>query len=174
VRAARLSGAVLASLLLAACSSGESPDEPTGDELVAVAWSPCDGVTAAEVSRIAGEPMVEQAGTTEQPRCVFTPETEGGPAFDVNYLWFDGGLDEALDSMGAASEQLRPVSVPGADAARIAVRERASGVLVSGFVQTEGLVQSVNAVQIAPYDKDAMVTSTTALLAALAREAPQE
>ncbi len=66
------------------------------------------------------------------------------------------------------------MSVPGADAARIVVRERESGILVTGFVQTDGLVQSVNAVQLAPYDKDAIVTSATDLLAALAREAPQE
>lgn len=71
----------------------------------------------------------------------------------VSYLWFDGGLD----------------------AARIAVRERRSGVLVTGFVQTEGLVQNVNAVHLEPYDRRALVTlvtSTTALLAALARTAP--
>lgn len=171
MRAAALAGALLASMLLTACSGDEKPEV---DDVTAVAWSPCDGVTAAEVSRIAGEPMVAQTGTTEQPRCAFTPETEGGPAFDVNYLSFDGGLDAALDAMGGASSRLRSVPVPGADAARVAVRERESGILVTGFVQTGGLVQSVNAVHLAPYDKDALVTSTTELLAALVREAPQE
>jgi hypothetical protein len=170
VRAA-LAGVLLAPLLLAACSGAE---EPSADNVAAVAWNPCDGVGADQVSRIAGEPMVAQTGTAEQPRCVFTPETEGGPAYEVSYLWFDGGLDAALDSMGAASTRLRPVSVPDAVSARLAVRERESGILVTGFVQTDGLVQSVNAVQIASYDKEALVTSTTALLAALAREAPQE
>jgi hypothetical protein len=90
----------------------------------------------------------------------------------VSYLYFDGGLDAALGSMGAVARQLRPVSVPGADAARVAVRERRSGVLVTGFVQTQGLVQSVNAVDLAPYDRDRAVASTTRLLAVLARHAP--
>ena len=168
---AALAGVLLAPALLVGCSESEPPAD---EDVAAVGWSPCDGVTAAEVSRIAGEPMTAQTGTAEEPRCVFTPETEGGVAFDVNYLLFDGGLDAALHSMGAASSRLRPVDVPGADAARVAVRERESGVLVTGFVQTDGLVQSVNAVQIAPYDKDELVTSTTGLLAALARTAPQE
>jgi hypothetical protein len=45
-------------------------------------------------------------------------------------------------------------------------------VLVSGFVQTEGLVQSVNAVQLRPYDERAVVSGTRRLLAALAAHAP--
>ena len=47
---------------------------------------------------------------------MFTPETEGGPAYEVSYLWFDGGLDAALDSMGAASTRLR-IAVLGSPAA---------------------------------------------------------
>jgi len=172
VRSAPLAGVALAALLLTACSS--DADLPEGDELTGVGWSPCDGLTAAKVSRIVGEPMEMQTGTTDQPRCTFTPVTEGGPAYDVSYLLFDGGLDEALDAMGAASTLLEPVAVPGAEAARIAVRERDSGTLVSGFVQTDGLVQSVNAVGLAPYDKDALVDTTTDLLAELAEQAPQQ
>lgn len=165
--------AVAAAVLLAGCSS--SPDDaPSAAESKAaeVAWSPCDGLTAAQVGRLAGEEMAEQTGTTDQPRCTFTPVTEGGPAFDLSYLWFDGSLDAALDDMGSAGAQLRPVDVPGADAARLAVRERASGVLVTGFVQTAGLVQSVNAVQLRPDDRQDVVTATTGLLAALVRAAP--
>ena len=169
MRALALSGLALASLLLTACSGSESAPP---DDVADVGWSPCDGLTAERVSEIAGEPMEEQTGTTDQPRCTFTPTTEGGAAYDVNFLLFDGGLDAALDAMGAVSSQLHPVTVPGADSARIAVRERKSGIAVTGFVQVGGLVQSVNAAHLAPYDRDALVASTTDLLAELVRQAP--
>lgn len=174
MRARSTTAALLAAAaLLAGCSS--SPEGAPSDrqsQAADVAWNPCDGLTAAGVSRIAGERVTVRTGTADQPRCTFVPQRKGGPAYDVSYLWFDGGLDAALDSMGGISGQLRPVTVPGADAARIAVRERRSGILVTGFVQTRGLVQSVNAVHLRPYDRQAFVTSTTALLAALARAAP--
>lgn len=167
--------AAVGASLLASCSSGSEAPEPTAREskVADVAWSPCDGLTAAGVSRLAGEPVTERTGTADQPRCTFVPVHEGGPAYDVSYLYFDGGLDAALDSMGAISRQLRRVDVAGADAARLAVKRRSTGVLVTGFVQTDGLVQSVNAVQVAPYDEQRLVRSTTALMAELARAAPQ-
>ncbi|MCB0895631.1 MAG: DUF3558 family protein [Nocardioides sp.] len=182
---------VAAALLLAGCAgsdtgsdTGSGTGSGTGSDseragaaksqAADVAWSPCDGLTAVEVSRLAGARVSEQTGTTDQPRCTFTPVGEGGPAYDVSYLWFDGGLDAALDSMGAIAQQLRPVEVPGADAARVAVKPRTSGILVTGFVQTGGLVQSVNAAQLAPYDEQRLVSSTTALLGALAAAAPPE
>jgi hypothetical protein len=137
-----------------------------------VAWSPCDGLTAARVSRLLGEPVREHDGTASQPQCTFVPQERGGAAYQVSYLWFDGGLDAALRSTGRLGSQLRPVRVPGADAARLAVARRASGVLTTGFVQTDGLVQSVNAVQVRPYDERAVVAGTRALLGELARQAP--
>ena len=99
---------------------------------------------------------------------------KGGPAFDVNYLWFDGGLTEALDSMGKIPGVVTDVDVPGADAARIVVHARRPAVFVTGFVQSGGLVQSVNTVQLKPYDEQAVVAATTKLLGALVREAPTE
>lgn len=174
MRTAALAAVVLASLATGACSSDPtSPDEPSGEELMSVAWSPCDDLTAEQVSTVVGESVVEQAGTADEPRCAFTPKAEGGAAYDLNYLWFDGGLDAALGAMGATGSQLRPVDVPGANAARVAVRERRTGLLVTGFVETDGLVQSVNVVQLAPYDADAVVDATTGLLAELATLAPE-
>jgi hypothetical protein len=179
-----LAGAVaLLSVALSACSGGSgSPASPasTGSsagadpssEATGVAWSPCDGLTAARVGRLLGEPVREQDGTAGQPRCAFVPRTRGGAAYQVSYLWFDGGLDAALRSTGRLGSQLRPVQVPGADAARLAVARRASGVLTTGFVQTDGLVQSVNAVQVRPYDERAVVAGTRVLLGELARQAP--
>lgn len=165
--------AVLGTVALTACSAPEEPG-PTAADAAGVGWSPCDDLTAKEVSAIAGEPLKERTGTEESPRCTFVPAEKGGPAYDVSYLFFDGGLDTALEAMGTIGEQLEPVEVPGAEAARVAVREKDGGILVTGFVQTDGLVQSVNAVRLEGWDRDAMVTSTTDLLAALAANAPQE
>ena len=174
---AALGAAGLAAALVAGCSAdsaGSSDDAAAAQksDAAAVAWSPCDGLDATEVSRLAGQPMTEETGSADQPRCTFVPVATGGPAYDVSYLFFDGGLDAALGSMGAVGRQLRPVEVDGATAARVAVKARSTGILVTGFVETDGLVQSVNAAQVAPYDEERVVQSTTALLAALAREAP--
>ena len=157
---------------LSGCSATDDP-KPTAADLAGVGWSPCDDLTAQQVGEIAGQPLTEENGTEESPRCSFLPKEKGGPAYDVSYLFFDGGLDTALDAMGTVGEQLESVDVPGAEAARIAVRERNGGILVTGFVQTDGLVQSVNAVQLKGYDRDAMVESTTGLMALLAGNAPQ-
>lgn len=167
----------LLSLGAAGCSSGsEAPDsapsEAAASEAAAVAWSPCDGLSAGQVTRLAGEEMAEQTGTLEEPRCTFTPVAEGGPAFDVSYLWFDGTLDEAWDSMGEVQGEVSRIDVPGADAARLVVNARPRAVLVTGFVQTRGLVQSINAVDLKPYAERRVVATTRGLLAALVRSAP--
>lgn len=164
----------LAAAALAGCSGEEPAPQPSVADAVDVGWSPCDELTARDVAKVAGEPLTMETGTTDAPRCTFVPKEKGGPAYDVSYLFFDGGLDAALDLMGTIGTQLEPVDVPAAEAARLAVRERPSGILVTGFVQTDGLVQSVNAVRLKPYDRDAVVTSTTDLLAVLAGNAPGE
>jgi hypothetical protein len=177
---AAVAALVAAGLLgLSGCSSdGARPSaDPTAapsdaSDLMAVAWSPCDHLTAASVGRLVGETVEEEDGTPDAPRCTFTPVTTGGAAYDVSYLWFDGGLAAALNALGASGTQLKPVAVPGADAARLAVSADRTGVLVTGFVQTDGLVQSVNAAQVAPYDRAQVVAGTKALLAALAKRAP--
>lgn len=187
-RARLLLGALAATTVLAGCSSdgsdgsdgpagsaGSAPSDhasPDGSDIAGVAWSPCDELTARSVSRLVGAGVEEHDGTAAAPRCTFTPTREGGAAYDLSYLWFDGGLDAALAAMGASGAQLKPAEVPGADAARLAVRATKSAVLVTGFVQTPGLVQSVNAAQLAPYDEQQVVDATRALLAELAKRAP--
>jgi hypothetical protein len=174
----RVAVAALAGLLgLSACSSdGGASSSPHGttdpSDLMAVGWSPCDDLTAASVGRLVGEAVKEEDGTADAPRCTFTPVRAGGAAYDLSYLWFDGGLDAALDAMGTNGAQLKPVDVPGSPAARLAVSADKSGVLVTGFVQTDGLVQSVNAAQVAPYDQRRVAAGTKALLAELAKHAP--
>jgi len=167
--------AAVALLLLAGCSSDDATDKPSAQEsqAAAVAWSPCDALTAESVAKLVGEPLNEADGSADQPRCTFTPQRKGGAAYDLSYLWFDGGLDAALTAMGAAGDQLESADVPGAEAARIVVDAQGDkGLLVTAFVQTKGLVQSVNAVQLAPYDEKAVVAGTKALLAELAAQAP--
>ncbi|WP_028643868.1 hypothetical protein [Nocardioides sp. URHA0020] len=156
-------------LALSACSSSGS--DPSAAPTTAP-WSPCDGLTPASVGRLVGAAVTEANGSVASPRCTFAPVTKGGAAYDVSYLWFDGGLDAALDAMGATGAQLKPIDVAGADAARLVVSPSKTGVLVTGFVQTGGLVQSVNAAQLPPYDEQQVVTGTKALLAELARQAP--
>ena len=175
MRTALAAVAAAALLALSACSSDGGPsteETPDPADIAAVGWSPCDGLTAASVSRLVGAAVREQNGTVAAPRCTFTPARKGGAAYDVSYLWFDGGLDAALDAMGASGAQLEPVDVAGAEAARLVVDATKSGVLVTGFVQTDGLVHSVNAAQLAPYDEAQVVSGTTALLAELAEHAP--
>ena len=169
-------GAVLAMTALATACSSEAEDprpaDPAVTQAAEVAWTPCDGLSAAQVTRLAGEEMTEQTGTADEPRCTFTPVAEGGPAFDVSYLWFDGSLDEAWETMDDVQGRVTDVDVPGADAARLVVHARPRAVLVTGFVQTRGLVQSVNAVQLKPYAERQVVSATRGLLAALVRAAP--
>ncbi|MEP9363170.1 hypothetical protein ABLE68_09415 [Nocardioides sp. CN2-186] len=174
MRGHALAAVLATTALLAGCSGGSDGDPaPAGaSDPAAVQWSPCDDLTAAGVSTIVGEDVVEQNGTADQPRCTFTPKQKGGAAYDVSYLYYDGGLDAALDAMGTTGTQLKPVDVPGAKAARVAVRAKKDGVAVTGFVETQGLVQSVNAAQLAPYDESNITDATTALLAELARKAP--
>ncbi|MFC7495352.1 MULTISPECIES: DUF3558 family protein [unclassified Nocardioides] len=170
----RVLAAIAAALLvLAGCSSDDS-DAPSAAESAAanVAWSPCDDLSVETVGRLVGEPVTERTGSLTQPQCTFVPEHKGGAAYDISYLWFAGGLEEALDTLGAAGTQLEPVEVEGAEAARMVVRPQRTGVLVTGFVQTDGLVQSVNAVQVKPYDEDAVVAGAKALMAELAANAP--
>src|SRR6478609_4677137 len=175
MRTLLLVAALAATTSLAACSSdGSEPSSsaPDASDIAGVAWSPCDDLTAAAVGRLVGAAVKEDDGTAAAPRCTFTPVRAGGAAYDVSYLWFDGGLDAALDAMGATGAQLKKVDVEGADAARLVVSAKKGGVLVTGFVQTDGLVQSVNAAQLAPYDEAQVVAGTKALLAELAKQAP--
>lgn len=178
MRALTLAALAAAVLALGGCSSsdgsgGSDPDAgAAASEAAGVGWSPCDGLSAKRVTQLVGSTVTMETGTADGPRCTFLPATEGEPAYDVSYLFFDGGLDNALTAMGQAGTQLEKVDVPGAESARLAVKTKRSGVLVTGFVQTRGLVQSVNAVDLRPYDEGDLVAATTALMTELAAEAP--
>jgi hypothetical protein len=169
---ALVAAATAAALLGVAGCSGGGSDDPDSADIAALSWSPCDDLTAAAVGDLVGSPVKEHDGTETAPRCTFTPVEKGAPAYDVSYLWFDGGLDDALTAMGATGTQLEPIDIPGATAARMVVRPQKTGVVATAFVETDGLVQSVNAAQITPYDEDLVVSGTKALLTALVENAP--
>ncbi|HYF73393.1 MAG TPA: hypothetical protein VD864_11270, partial [Nocardioides sp.] len=60
---AALVGALTVAALVGGCSTGADdpePADPAGTAAAATAWSPCDGLTAAQVGRLAGEEMDEQ------------------------------------------------------------------------------------------------------------------
>ncbi len=113
-----------------------------------------------------------ETGTAQAPRCAFLPVEEGGATLNVTYLWFDGGFDEAFTSMGRIDGTVTEVRVPGADAARLVVNRNRRATLVTGFVQTGRLVETINAVQLAPADPAAVVRTTRQVMATLVANAP--
>jgi hypothetical protein len=155
-------------------SSGRSPSgsSSASGDAVEAAWNPCRDLSAGRVGAALGAAFTLDTGTAEQPRCAFLPVEEGGPTLNVTYLWFDGGLDEAFSSMGRVAGEVTELRVPGADAARLVVNADRRATLVTGFVQTGGLIETVNAAQLAPSDPRAVVRATRAVLATLVEHAP--
>lgn len=170
-------------LVLAGCSSSDSDPGPAASPGVAPGvapsselptWTPCDDLAAAEVGRLLGEEVTEEVGTPGARRCAFLPTTDGGATLDVNYLWFDGSFDQAWDSIGEDVAGVeRDLDLPGADAARLVVQQREDAVLVTGFVQTGGLIESVNAVSLDPSDRGRLVRAARGVLALLSSRAPE-
>lgn len=179
-----LPGLLLALLLpLAACggSDGEASARSTDGASAGAsdaggatpeAWNPCGDLSADRVGTALGADVTLDTGTAEEPRCAFLPVAEGGPTLNVTYLWFDGGLDEVFASMGHVAGEVTEPRVPGADAARLVVNANRKATLVTGFVQTGGLVETVNAVQLGSSEPRAVVRATRAVLATLAGNAP--
>jgi hypothetical protein len=111
-------------------------------------------------------------GTVDQPRCAFLPAAKDGPTLNVTYLWFDGGFEQAFASMGRLPGRVSRPAVPGADAARLVVNTNRQATLVTGFVKTGRLVETVNAVQLTPSDPQAVVRATRRVMATLVGHAP--
>jgi hypothetical protein len=163
--------AALAALLLAGCGDdlADKPDLP--DETPAL-WNPCDVLDAAFVERTFGTVAVEEDGEPAQPDCRFVPDEEGEPAVTANYLLFSGTLEEAWDTMDISAEaESSSPEVAGADDARIVVNADRKTLGVTGFVANGDLIQSVNVVDPAPYDEDAVVAGVRATLVLLSEHA---
>ncbi|MDN4160928.1 DUF3558 family protein [Nocardioides abyssi] len=164
---------------LAGCSGDDpdgstSGDSPHGETSPAVAaWNPCDDVGPEEVGALLGAEVTEEDGEPGAMRCTYLPVEEGGATLDVNYLWFDGSFADAWETIGDdIAGRVHDVDVPTADAARTVVQVTDDAVVVSGFVQTGGLIESVNAIVLDPGERDRVVRATEGLLRLLSERAP--
>jgi hypothetical protein len=175
-------GALALLLLLAGCGSGD-PDPESGPAADAVAtpagadpattpWNPCADLGAGSIGTALAARVTEETGSADAPRCAFLPVEKGGPTLNVTYLWYDGGFDEAWASMGRIDGTVTDLDLAGADDARLVVNATRRAVLVTGFVKVGTLIETVNAVQLAPYDRGAVTGATTRVLRTLVRHAP--
>ena len=176
----RASVAALAVLLtLAGCSSSSSSSssapekapDPTPTATPAT-WNPCSGLDAKRVGRALGARVTEETGTPDNPRCAFLPVSKDGPTLNVTYTQFDGSFERAWTSMGHIDGAVRDLDIAGATAARVVVNRSPKAVFVTGFVQSHGLIETVNAVQLRPYDATAVTAATRDVLATLVARAP--
>jgi hypothetical protein len=156
--------------LLTGCSSDDktSPAHATTGSPTASpskpSFNPCAGVDVAPVSQALGEQLKKETGTAADPRCALLPVKKGGPTFELSYLWFDQGLEAAWSTMQVPAGTVSRPSVPGADDARLVVNQSASAYAVSAFLQNGGLIQTVNALALKPYDGPKMLKATDVLL----------
>ena len=157
-----------------AADPGSAADSGSGAGSGATAstWNPCADLSAARVGAALGARVTEDTGSADQPRCAFLPAAKDGPTLNVTYLWFDGGFDQAFTAMGRLAGRVTSPEVPGADAARLVVNANRRATLVTGFVKTGRLVETVNAVQLAPSDPRAVVRATRQVMATLVAHAP--
>lgn len=162
-------------LPLAACSASDpqpaaapsaTPSSP------APVWNPCADLAAAPVGRALGADVTRETGTVDTPRCAFLPVAKGGPTLNVTYVWYAGSFEKAWAGMGKIDGTVTDVDIAGADNARLVVNARRKAVVVTGFVKTGNLIETVNAIWLAPYDRAALVDATTGVLATLSRHAP--
>ena len=164
--------AVAALLLLAACSGDGEPPPPSPSPTEAL-WNPCNSLDLDEVSTWFDVGFTKHAGTPQTPVCTFTPDDEGGPVVDANYMVFAEGLDALFDSMtGLDPDDVREIRVPGADAARVVVDFDDRQLFVSGSVQNGDLIQTVDVVDPRPYDEARVVRAVRSILAEFSVAAP--
>ncbi|MGZ4448510.1 MAG: hypothetical protein ACXVW4_01845 [Nocardioides sp.] len=177
---ATLVALVVGVLSLAGCSatpqttetSRTATETPSPTASAAPAWNPCSDLSAARVGSALGARVRKTTGTPDNPRCAFLPVAKGGPTLNVTYLEFHGDFERAFRSMGRLAGHVERLDLPGAKAARLVVNTSHRASLVTGFVQVHGLIETVNAAQLAPYDAGAVRAATLDVLEALVRHAP--
>ena len=181
-RARRTTGVAVLALVVPLGLAGCGGDEPaattaphstaSSTEGAVPGYNPCDGVDPKRVSRLLGEAVTEDVGTTEVPRCRLLPAADGGAVLDANYLYFPEGLDAAWEAMGAPDDgAITEPEVPGADATRMVVGVEGDTLSATGFVQDGDLVQVVNGVDPAPHDRRRLLAAVTAVLAQVSAHA---
>ncbi len=171
--------ALLAAAALAGCSDDEpgatTPEHTLPSTPAEPAWNPCDALDPAPVSRALGAEVTLEAGTPEAPRCSLLPVEPGGPTLNVTYAWTQVGLAETIDQLQLPEGvDVRTPEVAGADDARLVVNVRDDAAAVTGFVDDGDLVQTVNALDLAPHDAATLVAATTEVVRQLSAAAPEE
>lgn len=178
-RPERFAALAVVLLLAAGCGGGGDPEPaatpslPPGHGSVAspsdgaTVFNPCDAVDAAAVSAALGAEVRVEKGTSTNVRCALLPAEEGKPTFELSYLWFDGGLAAAWETMQIPAGNVRNPDIPGADDARMVVNETPDAYAVSAFLQNGELIQTVNALALSPYDGPRVARAVETLLAQL-------
>ena len=168
-------------LPLAACSGtdsqpGSQPDaastSASADTTSDATWNPCGDLSPGRIGRALGADVTRETGTDDTPRCAFLPVAKGGPTLNVTYVWYSGGFEKAWSGMGKIDGRVTDLDIAGADHARLVVNAGRKAVLVTAFLQTGDLIETVNAIGLKPYDRAAMVAATTGVLTELASHAP--
>lgn len=174
MRRALLAAVVPAALLLAGCGDDVAPKPDLPDETPAL-WNPCDVLDPAFIERQIGTVAKENDGKPTEPVCRFAPdERSGQPVVTANYLLFAGGLDDAWDTMGQPEDaDVTQPEIPEADAARVVVSVVKRQLYVTGFVQNGDLIQNVDVVAPAPYDRQRVVRGVEQVLTRLSTHAEE-
>lgn len=168
----RALGVAMGLLLPMSLVAGCSDDPPRADLGSPPAlWNPCDGLDVGAMDTAFSTSFNKDSGTAEAPVCTFTPQDDGEPAVDANYMVFDAGLDAAWDTMGTVAGSTVDLDVAGADAARMVVHFTPASLLATGFVQNGDLIQIVNVVDPAPFERDVVRSGMTSVLTDLSAHA---
>ena len=184
--AAALVVLLLGSLGLSGCS-GNSADEALGPKPSLPAtptealWNPCTALSLDRVETLLDSSLSRNAGTPEEPICQFTPTVEGGPAVTVNYQLFNGTMEQLIASFGVISNapgsndrtEVEKVNEPRSDGARLVLLVQDDTLAITGFVKNGALVQLVNLVQPAPYDREVLRAGVAKMIGNLAARADE-
>lgn len=173
-----LAAAAAAAVLLLSGCGGESdpgasptPASSTGADAsaspTATPFNPCDALDAGAVSAALGDQVRVEKGSDTNVRCALLPVEEGRPTFELSYLWFDGGLAAAWETMELPAGEVRTPQIAGADDARLVVNASEQAYAVSAFLQNGKLIQTVNALALPPYDGAAVLRAVEVVLTQL-------
>lgn len=179
--AALLTAGVLA-LGTAGCSGsdaakealGPKPDLPTAP--TEPLWNPCSALDLDEVNELFSATFSQQTGSASEPTCTFTPSADGAVAIDINYSLYAGTLRDIVAELGdpeSVGATLTAPRLPDANGARIISNVTDDTLAVTGFVRNGRLVQFVNALDPAPYDKAGTVRGVRELMVRLAKHADE-
>lgn len=138
-------------------------------------WNPCTALDLATVGTLFDQRYRVDTGTDSEPRCTFTPGADGGTAVDVNYQLYDGTLKDVVAQLPPPGEDatLTAPRLPGANGVRILSSIDQGTLAVTGFVRNGRLVQVVNALDPAPFDRARTITGVRELLTSLAGAADE-